>query len=165
MKGSVHKDDLFIVHDALVLMKEKEKINWMIYKGWLHIWFIPLNGLQDRTPYVRHTVGNSPKFMPLNNSLNREILHSLCFHSVLRCYILDGEGTDNKERIMRFSYSTPREIAWGLKRVWDSKIGGMPSSERIVDDIYRALEALLIVFRANGAAVEGITDRNGHRSK
>ena len=32
MKGSVHKDNLFIVHDALVLMTEKETINWMIYK-------------------------------------------------------------------------------------------------------------------------------------
>ena len=29
MKGSVHEDDLFIVHDALVLMTSKEKITWM----------------------------------------------------------------------------------------------------------------------------------------
>ena len=29
MKGSVHEDDFFIVHDALVLMTAKEKINWM----------------------------------------------------------------------------------------------------------------------------------------
>ena len=29
MKGSVHEDDLFIVHDALVLMKAKETIEWM----------------------------------------------------------------------------------------------------------------------------------------
>ena len=27
MKGSVHEDDLFIVHDALVLMTSKEKMN------------------------------------------------------------------------------------------------------------------------------------------
>ena len=30
MKGSVHKDYCFTVHYALVLMKEKEKINWKI---------------------------------------------------------------------------------------------------------------------------------------
>ena len=29
MKGSVHEDDLFIVHDALVLMKAKETIKWI----------------------------------------------------------------------------------------------------------------------------------------
>ena len=29
MKGSVHEENLFIFHDALVLMAEKETINWM----------------------------------------------------------------------------------------------------------------------------------------
>ena len=29
MKGSVHEDDLFIVHNALVLMTSKETIKWM----------------------------------------------------------------------------------------------------------------------------------------
>ena len=85
MKGSVNKDNIFIVHGDLVLMTEKEIINWMIYKGYLHRWLIPLNVLQDGTPYARHPVGNSPEFMPLNNSLNQEILHSVRFHSVVSC--------------------------------------------------------------------------------
>ena len=29
MKGSLHEDGLFIVHDALVLMTAKETIEWM----------------------------------------------------------------------------------------------------------------------------------------
>ena len=29
MKGSVHEDYFYIVHDALVLMTAKETINWM----------------------------------------------------------------------------------------------------------------------------------------
>ena len=29
IKGSMHEDNFFIVHDALVLMTAKEKINWM----------------------------------------------------------------------------------------------------------------------------------------
>ena len=29
MKGSVHEDDFFIVHDALVLKTVKETIKWM----------------------------------------------------------------------------------------------------------------------------------------
>ena len=33
INGSVHEDDLFIVHDALVLMTEKETIKWMKEKN------------------------------------------------------------------------------------------------------------------------------------
>ena len=42
---------------------------------------------------------------------------------------------------------------------------GTPSSERIIQDVDLALKALEIVYRANGAAVEGLADRNGHRLK
>ena len=63
------------------------------------------------TPYARRPVGNSSEFMPLDNSLNRDILHSLRFHCVLSRFLLDEEGTDEEERNMRFSLSTPKEIA------------------------------------------------------
>ena len=76
MKGSVHEDDFFFVHNALVLMTEKETINWTRQNGYLHQWLIPLNGLQDGTPYAGCYFGNSPNFTPLDNSLNRDILHS-----------------------------------------------------------------------------------------
>ena len=33
MKGSVHEDAFYIVHDALVLMTAKETINWIKEKG------------------------------------------------------------------------------------------------------------------------------------
>ena len=55
-------------------------------------------------------------------------------------------------------------IAQGLKRLWDSKIG-TPYSARIIQDVDLALKALEIVYRENGAAVEGLADRNGHRRK
>ena len=42
---------------------------------------------------------------------------------------------------------------------------GTPSSARIIQDVDLALKALKIVYRENGAAVEGIADRNGHRRK
>ena len=42
---------------------------------------------------------------------------------------------------------------------------GTPSSARIVQDVDLALKALEIFYRANGAAVEGLADRNGHRRK
>ena len=74
MKGSVHEENFFIVHDALVLMTAKEAINWMRENGYLYQWLLPLNVLQDGTPYAGHPVDNSPKFMPLDNPINRDIL-------------------------------------------------------------------------------------------
>ena len=50
VKGSVHEDNLFVVHDDLVLITAKEKIKWMRQNGYLHRWLILLNGLQDGTP-------------------------------------------------------------------------------------------------------------------
>ena len=63
---------------------------------------------------------------------------------------------------MRFSLSTPKETARGLKRILESKMG-TPSSARIIQDVNMALKALEIVYLSNGAAVEGLADRNGHR--
>ena len=68
MKGSVHGDYLFIVHDSLVLMTAKEKIKWMRQNGYLHIWLLTFNVLHYGTPYSGRPIGNSPKFMPLDNS-------------------------------------------------------------------------------------------------
>ena len=83
----------------------------MRQNGYLHRWLFPLNILQDGNPYADRAVCNRPNFLPLDKSLNRDILQSLRIHSVLRCYILDGDGTDKEEMNMRFSYSTPREIS------------------------------------------------------
>ena len=138
MKGSVHEEYFFIVHDALVLMTAKETIEWMKEKNYFHCWFLPMNGLQDRTPYDGLHVGNIPEFMPLNNSLNRDILHYLRLHCVLSRFVLDREGTDEEERIIRFSLSTPKGISRGLKRIWESKMG-TPSSARIIEDVDLAL--------------------------
>ena len=66
-------------------------------KNYLNIWLLPFNGLQDGTPYSGRHVGNSPKFVPLYNSINRDILHSLHFHCVLRRFVMKGKGNDEKE--------------------------------------------------------------------
>ena len=102
---------------------------------------MPMDGLQDGTPYAGRSVGNSPEFMPLENSLNRDILKSLRFHCVLSRFVLDGEGTDEEESNMRFCFSTPKEIARGLKRIWESKMG-TPSSAQIIQDVDLVLKEL-----------------------
>ena len=91
MKESAHEYDIYIVQDALVSIIAKETINWMKQNGYLPIWLFPLNGPQDGTPYAGRPNSNSPEFMFLDNSLDCDILHSLRMHSVLSCYILDGE--------------------------------------------------------------------------
>ena len=164
MKGSIHEDNFFIVHDALVLMTAKERIQWMKEKNYYHCGLLPMNGLQDRTPYAGRPVRNSPRFMPLDNSLNTDILHCLRFHCVLSRFLLDGEGNDEEERNMQFSFSTPREIAREMKCIWESKMG-TPSSVQIIEDVDLALKALEIVYLESGASVEGLADRNGHRRK
>ena len=121
-----------------------------------------MNGFQDGTPYDGRPVGNIPKFMPLDNNLKRDILQCLRFHYVLSRFVLDREGTYEEERNMHLSFSTPKEIAQGMKRIWESKMG-TPSLARIIQDVDLALKALEIVYHANGAAVEGLADRTGHR--
>ena len=76
-----------------------------------------MNGLQDRTPYAGRPVGNSPEFMPLDHSLNRDILQSLRFYCVLSHSIIDGKESTEEDRKLCFRFSTPREIARGLKRL------------------------------------------------
>ena len=164
MKGSVQEYDFFIFHYALVLMTAKETIKWTKEKNCSHRWLLPMNILQDRTPYDGRPVGNSPECMPLDNILNRDILQSFRFHCVLNRFLLDREGTTKEERNVRFSLSTPKKISRRLKRIWESKMG-TSSLARIIQDVNLALKALEVFNRANGAAVEGLADRNGHRRK
>ena len=71
-------------------------------------WLPPMNGLQDRTPYAGRPVDNIPGFMPLDNSLNIDVLNSLRLHCVLSRFLLHREGTDEEETNMRFNLSTPK---------------------------------------------------------
>ena len=89
----------------------------MKWNNFFHRWLLTMNVLQDGTHYTGLPVCNIPCFMPLDNSINREILHSLRLHCVLSRFFLDGEGTDEEERNMRFSFSTPKEIVRGVKRM------------------------------------------------
>ena len=70
----------------------------------------------------------------------------------------------NNILIWSWNNSTPKEMARGIKRIWESKMGTY-SSAMIIQDVDLALKALEIVYRTNGAAVEGLADRNGDRQK
>ena len=51
MNKAVNEDNVFIVHDALVLMTVKETITWMKENNYFHHWLLPMNGFQDGTHY------------------------------------------------------------------------------------------------------------------
>ena len=123
-EGSAHEYDYFIFHDDLVFMTLKETITWMEENNYFRCWFLPMNWLQDGTPYDGSPVENSPEFMPLDNSLNRDILHSFCFCCVLSRFLIDEEVIDEEENNMRFSFPTPKEITIGLKRISESHRNG-----------------------------------------
>ena len=89
-RRSLHEYEFFIVHYALVLMTAKETIEWMKENNFFHRWLLPMNGLQEGTPYAERPVGNIPKFMPLYNILNRDIINSLRFHCILRLFVHPG---------------------------------------------------------------------------
>ena len=144
MKGSLHEDDFFILHDSLLLIIVKETITCIKENNYSHRWFLPMNGLQDGTPYAGRPLGNSPKFMPLDNSLNKDIFHSFRFCCFLSHFVLDGEGTDEEERIMQFSFSAPKEIARVLMRIWESKMG-TTSSARIIEYVDLEFKLLEVV--------------------
>ena len=73
MKGSMHEDNFFTIHDDFVLMTANDTITYMKENSFFHCWFLTMNVFQDGTPYYGRSVDNSPKFMPLYNSLNRDI--------------------------------------------------------------------------------------------
>ena len=58
---------------------------------------MPFNGMQDGTSYDGCPVGKNPKFTPLDNIPNRDVLRSLHFHCVLRRFDFKGKGNDDEE--------------------------------------------------------------------
>ena len=65
-----------------------------------------MNGLQDGTPYDGSPVGNSPEFMPLDNILNRDILHSFLLYCVLSRFFArqGGNRQGGEEYALQFLY-------------------------------------------------------------
>ena len=99
----------------------------------------------------------SPEFMPLDNSLNRDLQCSHDYHCAVTSHL---EEDDNR----KFSKKTPRRIARGIKRIWDC-VGseGVPSSKRIIEDVVKALSAMRKVEEEGGKIVPKLVARSEHR--
>ena len=96
-------------------MTSKETKQWMkttlfdgipIYNRWL----LPQNNLNKNTPYHERPVGNSPEFMPLDNSLNNDLKNSHYHHCAVTAHL---PSNDNR----RHSMATPQSIEKSIKRI------------------------------------------------
>ena len=157
-KGTVHENDWFFYHDALVTLTAKSTVAWMKQKGYYSRWLIPQLGLNGGTVYVHRPVGNRPEWMPLDNSLNNDIQMSLSLHCAITAHLEDDD-------IRKFSFRTPSTIVSGVKRIYNNPIGSnVPSSKRIMQDCKKALTAFGLVYEHGGGMVPGLANRNGHRN-
>ena len=170
-KGTKYEDSYLFYHDALKTMTDKDCIEWMREEGILKRWILPEEGMNDKIViddgngkvitnlrYKGRPVGYCPEAMPLDNSLFRDLRTSLDKHITLTCMLAQDDPR-------RFTKATPKEIVRCIEKIWNQKTGVAPSSKRIIQDIQRLKENLLLVVEADGAVVPGVCDRNGHRRK
>lgn len=95
--------------------------------------------------------------MPLDNALNNDIQSSLSLHCAITAHLNDDDPR-------KFSFSTPSTIVSGIRRIYSTECGNVPSSKRIIQDCNKALKAFGIVYRHGGGMVPGLANRNGHRN-
>ena len=132
------------------------------------MWIIPVLGCNDEirmddgstnTNYTGRPVGNSPEFMPLDNSLNNDI-HQAAKAQVSATRFLP------KDDPKRFSFATPETIKHAYGRIhcprYDPR-SAIPTNDRIAQDINKVFFCLLTVMEAEGKVVPGLASRKGHR--
>ena len=149
--------------DALSLITAAATMDWMNSERFDGVsvrkrWLVPQNGLNKGTPYEGRPVGNSPEFMPLDNSLNADIKRSHDRHCIItsKLHVKDPR---------KFSMRTPKLISRGILRLVESEEGeeGVPCSERIMHDCDKALNLMMEVYKKGGAIVAELANRNGDR--
>ena len=91
-------------------------------------------------------MGNSPEFMPLDNSLNNDIIQAHEYHCALSYHL-------PYNHLAKFSTKTPNWVQKGISRLVDLKDltdvsgeVGVPSSARIIQDCDRALDSMETVL-------------------
>jgi hypothetical protein len=125
-------------------------------------WIKPELGLNNHiSKFVGRPPGNSPELMPLDNSLNQDLHESTKKHNLLSMAIHTHGVSD--ERL--FLMTTPKEALRCYKRILDPLTGVVPTSERILQDVNKAINALQVIFEAEGVDVPGLADGRtaGHR--
>ena len=122
MKGTVHEHDWYFYHDALSLMTAKTTLTWMEDMDYKKRWLLPMNGLNFGTRHHEKSAGNSPEFMPLDNSLFADLKRGHDRHVAVTMHL-------PKHDIRKFCNRTPHTISRGIKKLVESPELGIPSSK------------------------------------
>jgi hypothetical protein len=149
---SYHDALLQLTHDTTVEWMMKTKIpdeNTVVYKRWIK----PENGLNDSfgPRWKQRPIGNSPELMPLDNSLNQDVHGSVRKHAVMSLRLCTEWRNDSL-----FSMATPKEASHAYRRIFDPTTGVAPKPERIVQDVKKVMNALQVIFDAEGVYVPGL---------
>ena len=114
-------------------------------------------GDKNSRRYKKRPPGNSPEFMPLDNSLFQDY-HMAVKTNVAASFHLPTGHED------KFDISTPNRIVHCYERIWDSKEGGVPLSSRVIQDVDKMIYSYKQIVNAKGAVVKGVATREGHRN-
>lgn len=85
--GTARQDDWCFYYDVLSLMTACSTIAWMKEKGYMSKWIVPQGNVNFKTCYYGKLVGNSPEFVPFNNSFNTDIKQSHDKHVAITCHL------------------------------------------------------------------------------
>ena len=96
-------------------------------KPYFQRWLLPQNNVNKSAAYHKRPVGNSPEFMPLDNSLNNGIKSCHVNHCLVTSHL-------KKDDDRKVSMKTPLLIDKGIQTIWNDP-EGPPTSARIIHDI------------------------------
>ena len=111
-KGTKYQDNWYFYHDALSLLTAKGTVDWMREKNYLKHWILPLGTLNEKTRFTNLPVGNSPEFMPLDTSLNKDVDDCVKRHIAIT---LDLQ----KDDIQKSTITTPQLGASTYRQAWE----------------------------------------------
>ena len=124
-------------------------MKWMSDRGYKEKWLVPQNDVHIKlTRYHGNPIGNIPKFMTLNNSLNADIKRSHDRYVGMTRHL---PFTNPR----KFCNRTPKSIARGIKKLVESTDSGCPRGKRLIQDCDRALDVIWTVYQANGDIFQG----------
>ena len=145
-------------HDHLVLMWEKEAINYMKEIGWYDR-FIKISGLNNMkvSKYNQMSVvGDSPELARALDSYGFSDLEvSMKFHVAITKGLRDDDPK-------KFQMGTPQQVWMCMLRCWELC---EPTSERIVEDIQGLVGVLEQIIENQGRVIPGDDLRKGHRAE
>ena len=161
-KGTRFEHSFVVFHDALSLMTAITTQAWMKTqtigaRSYLDIWLLPKAGLLVHTQrYKTSFPGNHPEWCPWDNALNKDAHDEVIIH----CVRTQKLCTSDPHKFMRSSPKLQTSAYLRLLNPHLGSEGGVPSGQRICEDVGKFIGAVEAVVASRGTVVESQT---GHR--